>query len=139
MTAAASASTSSASPRALPRLWAWRSTSSARPRGPLVLSPPTRGYPFETHGIFWRGRYRFGNIPLVNYLPGPLRQRLAPHVRAYTPRQLDELFGGLPVRVVSRTVLFGAYDNIPARGPRLGRILRGLLAFLQRPPLRALG
>ena len=110
-----------------------------RPGGRLVLFTPNRGYPFETHGIFWRGRYRFGNIPLVNYLPGPLRQRLAPHVRAYTPRQLDELFGGLPARVVSRTVLFGAYDNIIARWPRLGRILRGLLQFLERTPLRALG
>src|SRR3989304_5032789 len=52
-----------------------------RPGGRLVLFTPNRGYPFETHGIFWRGRYRFGNIPLGNYLPGPLRQRLAPHVR----------------------------------------------------------
>jgi SAM-dependent methyltransferase len=40
------------------------------PGGRLVLFCPNRGYPFETHGIYWRGRYHFGNIPLVNYLPG---------------------------------------------------------------------
>jgi SAM-dependent methyltransferase len=33
-----------------------------RPGGRLVLFLPNRGYPFETHGIFWRGRYHFGNI-----------------------------------------------------------------------------
>ena len=40
-----------------------------RPGGRLVLFTPNRWYPFETHGIYWRGRYRFGNIPFVNYLP----------------------------------------------------------------------
>ena len=55
-----------------------------RPGGRIVVFVPNRWYPFETHGFFWRGRYRFGNIPLVNYLPDPLRNRLCPHVRAYT-------------------------------------------------------
>ncbi|MCL4825414.1 MAG: methyltransferase domain-containing protein, partial [Anaerolineales bacterium] len=39
------------------------------PGGRIVIFCPNRGYPFETHGIYWRGRYKFGNIPLVNYLP----------------------------------------------------------------------
>jgi len=34
-----------------------------KPRGRLVLFVPNRGYPFETHGVFWRGKYHFGNIP----------------------------------------------------------------------------
>ena len=110
-----------------------------RPGGRLVLFVPNRGYPFETHGVFWRGRYRFGNIPLVNYLPNALRRRLAPHVRAYTRRQLGRLFAGLPVRVVSSTSLFGAYDNIIARRPQVGRALRALLHALESTPLRALG
>jgi len=52
-----------------------------RPGGRLVLFCPNRWYPVEQHGVFWRGRYRFGHTPLVNYLPDPLRDRLAPHVR----------------------------------------------------------
>jgi len=40
---------------------------------------------------------------------------------------------------VTRTVVFGAYDNIIARRPRLGRLLRGLLQWLEKTPLRALG
>ena len=110
-----------------------------RPGGRLVLFVPNRGYPFETHGVYWRGRYRFGNIPLVNWLPRPLRDRLAPHVRAYTGGDLKRLFAGLPVRVVERTVIFGAYDNIIARRPRLGKALRSVLQALESTPLRGLG
>lgn len=110
-----------------------------RPSGRLVLFCPNRGYPFETHGVYWRGRYRFGNIPLVNYLPRSLRDRLAPHVRVYTSRDLAELLENLPVRVVERRVIFGAYDNIIARFPRFGRTLRRLLQGLERSPLKIFG
>jgi SAM-dependent methyltransferase len=110
-----------------------------RPGGRMVLFAPNRGYPFETHGIYWRGRYRFGNIPLVNYLPRALRDRLAPHVRVYAGRDLEALLAGLPVRVIQRSVIFGAYDNIIARRPRLGGLLRSLLQALERTPLRMFG
>lgn len=110
-----------------------------RPGGRLVLFAPNRGYPFETHGIYWRGRYRFGNIPLVNYLPRRLRDRLAPHVRVYTRRDLERLFAGLPVKFIERTVIFGAYDNIIARRPALGRALRAALQWMERTPLRGFG
>ncbi len=110
-----------------------------RPGGRLVLFVPNRGYPFETHGVYWRGRYRFGNIPLVNYLPRPLRDRLAPHVRAYTAGDLERLFADLPLRVVRRSVIFGAYDNLIHRWPRLGRALRASLHALEGTPLRAFG
>jgi SAM-dependent methyltransferase len=107
--------------------------------GRLVLFVPNRGYPFETHGIFWRGRYRFGNIPLVNYLPRRLRDQLAPHVRVYSTPDLQALFHGLPFCLVHRTVIFGAYDNIIQRSARLGQALRAALHLLERTPLRSLG
>ncbi len=110
-----------------------------RPGGRIVLFVPNRGYPFETHGIYWRGKYHFGNIPLVNYLPRPWRDRLAPHVRVYTARDLERLFAGLNVRFVQRRVVFGAYDNIIARRKRLGRLLRAILQFLERTPLQVFG
>ena len=107
--------------------------------GRIVIFVPNRLYPFETHGIFWRGKYRFGNVPLVNWLPASLRGRLAPHVRAYTGRGLRRLFDGLPVRVVYHTVIFPGYDNIVARAPILGRILRAITYALERTPLKAFG
>ncbi len=110
-----------------------------RTGGHVVVFVPNRLYPFETHGIFWRGRYRFGNIPLVNWLPASLRDRLAPHVRAYTARSLYRLFEGLPARVLHHTVIFPGYDNIVARAPALGRVLRAVTYALERTPLRAFG
>jgi SAM-dependent methyltransferase len=109
------------------------------PGGRLVLFVPNRGYPFETHGVFWRGRYTFGNIPLVNYLPRRWRDRLAPHVRVYTAGDLGRLLSGLPVAVVERRIVFGAYDNLIARWPRFGRALRAALQAMERTPLRGLG
>jgi len=110
-----------------------------RPGGRLVLFCPNRGYPVETHGIYWRGRYHFGNIPLVNYLPRRWRDRLAPHVRVYARGDLECLFAGLPVRLVRKSVIFGAYDNIIARWPAAGRLLRTVLQFLEHTPLSILG
>jgi SAM-dependent methyltransferase len=107
--------------------------------GRIVVFVPNRLYPFETHGIFWRGRYRFGNVPLVNWLPAPLRSHLAPHVRAYTRRGLRRLFDGFPMRVVHHTVIFPGYDNIVARAPALGRVLRAITYALERTPLRVFG
>jgi len=110
-----------------------------KPGGRLVLFVPNRGYPFETHGIYWRGGYHFGNVPLVNYLPRRWRDRLAPHVRVYSRKDLDKLFADLPICVLDRTIIFGAYDNLIARFGLAGRLLRGLLQALERTPLKALG
>lgn len=110
-----------------------------RSGGRLVLFCPNRGYPFETHGIYWRGKYHFGNIPLVNYLPRAWRDKLAPHVNIYSRKDLKSLFSDLPVRFVKRTTIFGAYDNIIARKPRLGKFIRGSLQTLEKTPLQRLG
>ncbi|HNY83386.1 MAG TPA: class I SAM-dependent methyltransferase [Anaerolineaceae bacterium] len=110
-----------------------------RPGGRIVLFCPNRGYPFETHGIYWRGKYHFGNKLFVNYLPRAWRDKLAPHVEIYTRRDLAKLFTGLPVRFVSRRTVFGAYDNIIARSPALGRVLRFILQALEKTPLQRFG
>ena len=107
--------------------------------GRLALFVPNRGYPFETHGIYYRGRYRFGNIPLINYLPRRLRDRLAPHVRIYTSKDLEQLFAGIPVFIRQRTIIFGAYDNIITRYPKAGRVLRAILQWFENTPLRIFG
>ncbi len=110
-----------------------------RPGGRVVLFCPNRGYPFETHGVYWRGRYHFGNIPLVNYLPRRWRDKLAPHVEIYTRRNLAQLFRAQPVRIIKKRTIFGAYDNIIEHRPRLGRALRSVLQLLEKTPLQRLG
>jgi SAM-dependent methyltransferase len=110
-----------------------------RPGGRAVIFCPNRWYPVETHGYYWRGEYHFGNTPLINYLPDVLRNRLAPHVRAYTRRGLLALLDGLPLKVVHHTRIFGGYDNIVARFGGVGRLLRAVLQGAERTPLRILG
>ena len=110
-----------------------------KPGGRAVIFVPNRGYPFETHGIYWKGKYYFGNKLFINYLPRPLRNQLAPHVRVYSSRDLQTLFKDLPVQFLERTIIFGAYDNIITRFGALGKVLRGVLQFLERTPLKIFG
>jgi SAM-dependent methyltransferase len=114
-------------------------TRTLKPGGRLVLFCPNAGYPVETHGVYWKGNYHFGNIPLINYLPTRLRNRLAPHVRVYSRRSLQQLFLNLPVRIIHRGIIFGGYDNIIARLGYPGKVLRSLLQLLERTPLRWFG
>lgn len=110
-----------------------------RPGGRIVIYCPNRLYPFETHGIVLGKRYVLGNIPLVNYLPDPLRRRLAPHVRAYTRRGLRRLFAGLAAAPIVHTCVFPGFDNVAARSGLAASILRGVLYPLEKTPLRNFG
>jgi SAM-dependent methyltransferase len=109
------------------------------PGGRILLFCPNRLYPFETHGHYWRGHHHFGNTPLINWLPDPLRSHLAPHVRAYTAQGLKRLLDGLPVQIVHHSVIYPGFDNVAARRPALGRVLRQALYALERTPLQAFG
>jgi len=103
--------------------------------GRIVVFAPNRLWPWETHGVFWRGQYRFGNIPLVSYLPNPLRNRLASHVRVYTGRDLRRLFHGLPLRILHHSTIYPGFDNLAARRPALARLVRGVTYTFEKMPL----
>jgi SAM-dependent methyltransferase len=110
-----------------------------RPGGRVVVFAPNRLYPFETHGVYWRGHYHFGNVPLVGYLPDGWRHRFAPHVRAYTTASLRQLLNNLPVNVVVHTQVYPGYDNLVGRHPALGQALRRATYLAEGTPLRAFG
>lgn len=107
--------------------------------GRLIIFCPNRWYPFETHGVYWKDKYYFGNKALVNYLPRMLRDRLAPHVKVYSRRDLMKLFDGLPVRFIHRQIIYGGYDNIISRFPTMGKLIRRILYWLEKTPLQILG
>jgi len=110
-----------------------------RPGGNVAIFCPNRLYPFETHGVFLGKRYIFGNIPLVNYLPDPLRHRFVPHVRAYTRRGLRRLLARLPARTVVHTCVWPGFDNLRARSGLASAALRRVLYPLESTPLRNFG
>ena len=110
-----------------------------KPSGRLVLFCPNRWYPFETHGHYWRGEYHFGNTPLINYLPNRWRDQLAPHVRAYSGRQIRRLFDALPVKIIHHSRVYGGYDNIIARLGKPAKMIRDILYKFERTPLDIFG
>jgi ubiquinone/menaquinone biosynthesis C-methylase UbiE len=107
--------------------------------GHVVIYAPNRLYPFETHGIYVGKRYRFGNIPLVNYLPSALRNRLVPHAKAYTHGDMQRLYAKLPATVVVHTYVYPGFDNVVARNPRLGLWLRRTLYQAETNAARRFG
>lgn len=107
--------------------------------GRAVIFVPNQGYPFETHGIYWKGKYHFGNKLFVNYLPKKIRDGLAPHVRVYSRADMDQLFSGLPVTMIETKVIFGAYDNIINRFGSLGKMMRTILQSFEKTPLSVFG
>lgn len=110
-----------------------------KPGGRLLLFCPNRWYPVEQHGIYWKGEYKFGNIPFVNYLPNIWRDKLAPHVRTYTKGNLLNLFSDLPVNIIHHSRIFGGYDNIEVRCPKLGKTIKKILYTAEKTPFSVLG
>ena len=107
--------------------------------GKAVIFCPNRLYPFETHGIFLGKRYVFGNMPLVNYLPDPVRDRLVPHARAYTKSGLRRLYRRAGLRPLVHSYVFPGFDHVMARRRIVGRALRSVLYPLEASPLRIFG
>ena len=110
-----------------------------RPGGYVVIFVPNRLYFFETHGFYLGKKFIFRLLPLVNWLPDPLRRILVPHVKAYLSRDLKRLARGLPLREVVHTYVYPGFDNIVARRPLLGRLLRTVCYSCERSPLRVFG
>ncbi len=110
-----------------------------RPGGHVVIYAPNRLYPFETHGVYLGKRYVFGNIPLVNYLPDPLRKRLVPHARAYTTRGLRRIIDGLEADLIVHTQIYPGFDNIVARSKTLGGLLQAVFYRFENTFMRTFG
>ena len=96
------------------------------PEGRALIYAPNRLFPFETHGVFLGSRFVFGNIPFVNWLPRRLRDRLVPHARVYAAGDWAALLADAKLELVDHSYVYPGYDNIAARLPALGGLLRAL-------------
>lgn len=101
--------------------------------GRLVAFVPNKWFPFETHGMRWRGEYVFGNIPFLSWAPNFVRDIFAPHVRIYTMRGLLSLFNG--VDVVEKGWVYPAFDRVERRCSWLGGFLKKTVPLFERVPL----
>ncbi len=110
-----------------------------KPQGHIVLFVPNRWFPFETHGFYWDDQYYWGNIPLLNYLPSAVRNRLAPHVRTYDSQALQRLIHDLPIQVVVWTYVWPGFDTLGHVYPTGQRMLRTVRTVCEDSPLAILG
>ncbi len=118
-----------------------------RPDGRLVLLSPTRLYPFETHGVFWRatGDRVPHTLPGIPWIPMRLGARFFHYwARNYWPWELRALVERAGFRVIATAAVWQTFENISGRQPRWLRVLRPLLralcALCERiPGLRAFG
>ena len=109
------------------------------PGGTAIIYAPNRLYPFETHGIRLGGRYVFGNIPFVNWLPGRLRDRLVPHARAYSAGDWRRVLAGSGLQLEHHSYVYPGFDNVAARSRSLGWLLRTFCYWAEDTPLRRFG
>lgn len=109
------------------------------PGGAAVIYAPNRLYPFETHGVYIGKRYIFGNIPLVNWLPKLVRNRLVPHARVYSANEIERVAVQQGLRMVHHSYVYPGFDNIAARIPSLARLLRWFCYRAEDSALRRFG
>ncbi len=118
-----------------------------KPGGKLILFTPNSGWPFETHGMFMDGRYYWGNIPLLPWLPKSIQKKYAPHVRNYTNLELRskilEAGSFKPEadgwKIIYHSHVFPGFDGAVKRFGDLGRYLQKLFFWLEKTPFHWFG
>lgn len=123
---------------------AWRVL---RPEGRLVVLSPTRLYPFETHGVFWRGTRRRvpHTLPGIPWIPLWIGRRCFDYwARNYWPWELRGLVERAGFRVIETGALWQTFENISGHQPGWLASLRPLLRLAcsvceKIPGLRAFG
>jgi ubiquinone/menaquinone biosynthesis C-methylase UbiE len=110
-----------------------------KPGGRLVIFTPNRGWPFEQHGMFIRGKYVWGNIPLLPWLPKRVSKVFAPHVRNYSNGDIKRLVNLPNARIIYHKHVFPGFDGLVRRFGVFGRVIQKLFHFLERTPLHWFG
>lgn len=109
------------------------------PGGKVVIFCPNRLYPFETHGIFLGKKYVFGNIPIVNYLPDPVRNRLVPHARTYSKKRLRRVYRKSGLKADVHSFVFPGFDHVMSSRKIVGKALKWALYPFENTGLRIFG
>lgn len=110
-----------------------------KPDGRLVFFTPNRGWPFEQHGMFFRGKYYWGNIPFLPWLPTFIFKKFAPHVRNYSWRELRNKLKNAGFEVEYHTRIFPGFDKMERKFGYPGKILKKIIHSLEKTPLKFFG
>lgn len=112
-----------------------------KPGGKLVFFTPNRGWPFEQHGMFLNGKYYWGNIPLLPWMPKFIYRKFAPHVRVYSNGELKrKIFEANPnAKIVYHSHIFPGFDGAVRRLGFLGKLIQKFFFALEKTPLHWFG
>jgi 2-polyprenyl-3-methyl-5-hydroxy-6-metoxy-1,4-benzoquinol methylase len=116
-----------------------------KPGGKLVFFTPNRGWPFEQHGIFLNGKYYWGNIPFLPWMPKFIHKKFAPHVRNYSNGELNIVIqravkhSGISAKIVYHKHVFSGFDGLARKFGILGKVVQKFFHFLEKTPLNFFG
>lgn len=107
--------------------------------GKLIFFTPNRGWPFETHGMFVNGKYYWGNIPFLPWMPKFIFKKFAPHVRNYSNREIKKLIEQAGGKIIYHSHVFSGFDGLVRRFGFAGRIIQSFFHTIEKTPLHFFG
>lgn len=113
-----------------------------KPDGKLIIFAPNRVFPFETHGVYWRGTKRKvpAYTPLIPYIPVSVGEVFFDYwARNYWQHQLRELISGNGFRILNLNYVWQTFENISGHQPQAITVLKPLLrrvsSILEQTPI----
>lgn len=110
-----------------------------KPGGQFIFFTPNRGWPFETHGMFCNGKYYWGNIPFLPWMPKRIFKKFAPHVRNYSNSEIRKLIKNSGGKIIYHTHVFSGFDGAVRRFGLWGKLIQKLFHLLEKTPLNWFG
>ena len=105
----------------------------------MVFFTPNRGWPFETHGMFLNGKYYWGNIPFLPWMPKFLYKKFAPHVRNYSNGDIKRLIKQSGGEIVYHSHVFSGFDGLVNRFGFFGKLIQRFFHAIEKTPLHFFG
>lgn len=110
-----------------------------KPGGVVILFTPNAGWPFETHGMFFRGKYYWGNIPFLPWMPNFIYKKFAPHVRNYTNWDLRKKLKNSGFEIQHHSHIFPGFDGLQRKYGFLGKLVKSFFHLIEKTPLHFFG
>ena len=113
-----------------------------KPGGKIIIFVPNRLYPFETHGFYVGKKFVHKNLPLVNWLPMKVRNKIAAKARVYTLKTFKSLLKfhfNSQLKIEFAGWVMPALDKIQRRHKIIGNIMKMKLNLLEKSWFRRFG
>jgi SAM-dependent methyltransferase len=104
-----------------------------KPGGRFAFTTPNRWFPFETHGVLYRGRrYSPARAPFLTWI-GPLHQRFS-DARTFTAHELRRRLSAVGLRIQAVDYIMPPFDR-----SAIGKRMRPVTDRMEQTPMRFLG